>query len=125
MTLKNNIEAIIIKWAYQIDEVLSKDSAEELNVPDEYPGPMTEIKFWEAKCMNLESLYEQIKAPTTTKMASILDVTDSAYYPVFRSMYRNVVAALNEALDITLFLLPLTQLFKVCPIENDLSGNTV
>ena len=63
--------------------------------------------------MNLESLYEQIKAPTTTKMASILDVTDSAYYPVFRSMYRNVVAALNEALDITLFLLPLTQLFKV------------
>ena len=113
MTLKNNIEAIIIKWAYQIDEVLSKDSAEELNVPDEYPGPMTEIKFWEAKCMNLESLYEQIKAPTTTKMASILDVTDSAYYPVFRSMYRNVVAALNEALDITLFLLPLTKLFKV------------
>ena len=113
MTLKNNIEAIIIKWAYQIDEVLSKDSAEELNVPDEYPGPMTEIQFWEAKCMNLESLYEQIKAPTTTKMASILDVTDSAYYPVFRSMYRNVVAALNEALDITLFLLPLTKLFKV------------
>ena len=37
----------------------------------------------------------------------------SAYYPVFRSMYRNVVAALNEALDITLFLLPLTKLFKV------------
>merc|ERR1712004_593704 len=27
-------------------------------------------------------------------------------------MYRNVVAALNEALDITLFLLPLTKLFK-------------
>ena len=33
MTLKNNIEAIIIKWAYQIDEVLSRDSDEELNVP--------------------------------------------------------------------------------------------
>ncbi len=28
MTLKNNIEGIIIKWAYQIDEVLSKDSAQ-------------------------------------------------------------------------------------------------
>ena len=33
MTLKNNIEAIIIKWAYQIDEVLSRDSDEELNIP--------------------------------------------------------------------------------------------
>ena len=38
MTLKNNIEGIIIKWAYQIDEVLSKDSAEELNEPGNYPG---------------------------------------------------------------------------------------
>ena len=35
----------------------------------------------------------------------------SAYYPVFRSMFRNVVAALNEALDITLFLMPLAKLF--------------
>ena len=84
MTLKNNIEGIIIKWAYQIDEVLSKDSAEELNVPGNYPGPMTEIKFWAAKCMNLESLFEQMKADTTKKMASILDITDSAYYPCFR-----------------------------------------
>ncbi len=113
MTLKNNIEAIIIKWAYQIDEVLSKDSDEELNVPDEFPGPMVEVQFWKAKCMNLESLYEQIKAPTTRKMASILALTDSAYYPVFKSMFRNVVAALNEALDITLFLTPLSNHFEV------------
>ncbi len=32
---------------------------------------------------------------------------NSAYYPVFRSMLRNVVAALNEAQDITLYLKPL------------------
>ena len=57
-------------------QVLSKDSAEELNIPNSYPGPMTEVRFWEAKCMNLESLFEQMKAPTTRKMASILDVTD-------------------------------------------------
>ncbi len=76
MTLKNNIEGIIIKWAYQCEEVLSKDSAELLNAPGKYPGPMTEIKFWEAKCMNLESLYEQMKAATTKNMASILEHTD-------------------------------------------------
>jgi len=55
---------------------LSKDSAEELNDPELNPGPMTEIVFWEAKCMNLESLFEQMKAVTTKKMASILDATD-------------------------------------------------
>ena len=59
-----------------LSQVLSKDSAEELNIPNSYPGPMTEVRFWEAKCMNLESLFEQMKAPTTRKMASILDVTD-------------------------------------------------
>lgn len=57
-------------------KVLSKDSAEELNDLNLNPGPMTEILFWEAKCMNLESLFEQMKAVTTKKMASILDATD-------------------------------------------------
>ena len=60
--LKNNIEGIILKWSYQVwlvyffsfdffiqtDEVLGKDSAEELNKGNN-PGPMTEIKFWDAK----------------------------------------------------------------------------
>ena len=118
MTLKNNIEGIIIKWAYQIDEVLRKNSAEELNETSNNPGPMTEIRFWEAKCTNLESLFEQMKADTTKKMASILDVTDSAYYPAFRAMFRNVVAALNEAQDITLFLKPLAVHFEVRSFMN-------
>ena len=63
--------------------------------------------------MNLESLFEQMKADTTKKMASILEITDSAYKPVFRSMFRNVVAALNEAQDITMFLKPLGVHFEV------------
>ena len=45
---------------------------------------MVEIRFWEAKCMNLESLFDQMKDDITRKMASILNVTDSAYYPCFR-----------------------------------------
>ena len=85
----------------QIDEVLSKDSAEELDKGNN-PGPMTEIQFWKAKCENLESLYDQVyhdskslpnkfdncvlqmKENTTKKMASILNITNSAYYPSFK-----------------------------------------
>ena len=110
MLLKNNIEGIILKWAHQTDEVLSKDSAAELEGTN-MPGPMTEIKFWDAKCINLESLFEQMKTNTTKNMASILNVTDSAYYPCFRSMFRNVVASLNESLDICLHLKPLRDHF--------------
>ena len=47
------------------------------------------------------------------QMASILNVTDSAYYPCFKGMFKAVVAALNEALDITLHLMPLTGLFNM------------
>ena len=85
--------------------MLSKESEQDLLEGDN-PGPMTEIHFWEAKsvvlnaeydeklttvinttiprCRNLESLFEQMKAATTIHMASILNVTDSAYYPCFR-----------------------------------------
>ena len=63
--LKNAIEGIIIKWAYQVDEVLSKDSSEEIAF-DKNPGPMSEINFWEAKCINLESLFEQVSSGVWT-----------------------------------------------------------
>ena len=45
--------------AWQVDEVLSKDSAEELEEGNN-PGPMTEIQFWDSKRINLESLFEQV-----------------------------------------------------------------
>ena len=63
--------------------MLSKDSAQVLEDGDN-PGPLEEIQFWESKRINLESLFEQMKAKTTRHMASILNVTDSAYYPCFK-----------------------------------------
>ena len=83
MMTKNAIEGIILKWAHQVEEVLAKDSAKVLEDGDN-PGPLEEIQFWESKRINLESLFEQMKAKTTRHMASILNVTDSAYYPCFK-----------------------------------------
>ena len=60
--IRNLIEVpvgLIFNFTFQTEEVLIKDSAEELN-EGRNPGPMTEICFWEAKCMNLESLFEQV-----------------------------------------------------------------
>ena len=73
MMLKNTIEGIILKWAHQVEEVLGKDSSQVLEDGDN-PGPLEEIKFWDSKKINLESLFEQMKAPTTRKMASILNI---------------------------------------------------
>ena len=54
-----------------------------------------------------------MQSNTTIKMASILYLTDSAYYPAFKSMYGNVVAAMKEAQDITTHLKPLASHFEV------------
>ena len=67
----------------KVEEVLAKDSTKVLEDGDN-PGPLEEIQFWESKRVNLESLFEQMKAKTTRHMASILNVTDSAYYPCFK-----------------------------------------
>lgn len=40
-----------------------------------------------------------------------LQHTDSAYFPCFKSMFKNVVTALAEARDITLYLSPLMKHF--------------
>ena len=55
----------------------------------------------------------QMHSNIAIKMASILYLTDSAYYPAFKSMYRNVVAAMKEAQDITTHLKPLAAHFEV------------
>ena len=55
----------------QIDEVLTKDSAEEIEKGNN-PGPMTEIQFWKAKCENLESLYDQVKLLSYPQMNVIM-----------------------------------------------------
>ena len=104
-------------FSLQTDEVLSKDSSEELAMGS-HPGPMTEVNFWQEKCDNLISLYEQMEGDVTQKMASILKSTDSAYYPSFRNMFSKVVSALIEAMDITLYLKPLAEHFEVLNIVN-------
>lgn len=45
-------------------------------------------------------------------MAIILEKTDSAYFPCFRTLFDNVVSSLAEAKDISLYLMPLGKCFK-------------
>ena len=104
----------VTELSSQTDEVLSKDSGEELQAGG-HPGPLTEVNFWQEKYDNLVSLYEQMEGEVTQKMASILNSTDSAYFPSFKKMFDKVVSALIEAMDITLYLKPLSEHFEVLP----------
>lgn len=56
-----------------------------------YPGPMVEIDFWSAKAANLKSIYEQLTSEKIQKIATILENSQSTYYPAFKSIFDSVV----------------------------------
>lgn len=75
------------------------------------PTPNSEINFWNNRLKNLTYIYEQLRHERIKSMAIILEHTDSAYFPCFKTMFKNVVTALAESRDITLYLSPLMKHF--------------
>ncbi|KAK6645275.1 hypothetical protein RUM43_001551 [Polyplax serrata] len=67
------------------------------------------INFWNSRLRNLEYIYDQLRDERVRKMAVILEKTDSAYFPCFKTLFLNIVAALAEAKDICLYLKPLVK----------------
>jgi dynein heavy chain, axonemal len=59
--LIHSIETVVIDWTHQIHQVLKKDSSQPL-IEGLNPGPMVEIEFWKAKCLNLENIVDQVKS---------------------------------------------------------------
>ncbi|KAF4519850.1 hypothetical protein B566_EDAN005192, partial [Ephemera danica] len=104
--LKSAIEGVVIKWATQINDVLTEDSSQAF-LGSQTPTPAVEIHFWNARLSNLENIYDQLKEEKVRKMAVILEKTDSAYFPCFKNLFRNIIGALAEARDIALHLKPL------------------
>lgn len=119
--LKSAIEAVIIKWAAQINDVLANNSSENTFDPNPTPSAgkffnkyktnrnliFLEIHFWNLRLKNLQFIYEQLRDCRVHSMAIILEKTDSAYYNCFRNLFKSVVISLAEAKDINLYLKPL------------------
>lgn len=104
--MKNSLEGIVIKWAFQIDEVL-KDSSSSLFNNNNHPTPLAEITFWDNRRKNMMNIYDQLKDPRVKKIGSILEQINSVYFTTFSATFKNVVTALHEVNDITLYLKPL------------------
>ncbi|XP_076453714.1 LOW QUALITY PROTEIN: dynein beta chain, ciliary-like [Babylonia areolata] len=110
-SLVHAIETVIIEWTHQIRDVLKRDSAQPV-LEGLNPTPHVEIKFWENKTQNLECIYEQLRDPKVRKMAELLEKTNSSYFPAFKNIFRDVVAALQESHDINMYLKPLRHHFE-------------
>uniref|UniRef100_A0A493TYR8 Dynein heavy chain tail domain-containing protein n=1 Tax=Anas platyrhynchos platyrhynchos TaxID=8840 RepID=A0A493TYR8_ANAPP len=59
------------------------------------------------RCDDLECIYSQLTTRKVRNMMEVLERIESSYFPVFKSMLMDVEAALTEARDIHLHLMPL------------------
>lgn len=88
--LKGSIEGVLIKWVTQIHEVCEDNPSNAFN-NGQNPLPTTEITFWNNRLSNLTHIYEQLRDEQIRSMALILEHSRSAYFPSFRTMFKNVV----------------------------------
>ncbi|KAM8946996.1 dynein axonemal heavy chain 9 [Pelodytes ibericus] len=114
-TIVHAIESAVIQWSHQVRGVLKKESSEPL-LQGKNPTPNTELDFWKNRYADLECIYNQLRTKKVRKMAEILERVQSSYFPAFKALFRDVVAALSEAQDINIHLKPLQRHFE--EIEN-------
>ncbi|XP_053153093.1 dynein axonemal heavy chain 9 isoform X3 [Hemicordylus capensis] len=100
------IESAVIEWTYQIQQVLKRESSE-LLLQGQDPRPKVELDFWKNRCEDLQCIYNQLNSKRILTMVELLERVQSSYFPAFRSMFRDVEAALVEAQDINMHLMPL------------------
>lgn len=54
-----------------------------------------ELAFWNNRLRNFTQIYKQLRNERIRSMALILEATDSAYFPCFSTMFKNVVTGMN------------------------------
>ncbi|XP_059610636.1 dynein beta chain, ciliary isoform X2 [Phlebotomus argentipes] len=121
--LKSAIEGVVIKWATQINDVMIENPNNAFN-GGANPSPSVELNFWNSRLKNLNYIYDQLKNERVRCMALILEHTDSAYFPCFKNLFKNVVTALAESKDITLYINPLQKHFTSIE-ESDFSESKI
>lgn len=88
--MKSAIEGVVIKWATQINDVMEENPASAFN-NNANPLPTVELNFWNNRMKNFSFIFEQLRELRVQCMAKILQQSESAYYPCFKTLFKNVV----------------------------------
>eukprot|EP01135_Chromosphaera_perkinsii_P008680 Nk52_evm13s1444 gene=Nk52_evmTU13s1444 len=120
-SLLHAVESAVIEWTHHIKDVLKSNSLQPL-VDGLQPGPLVEIDFWAAKASNLTCIYEQLRSNKVKKLARLLQVTKSSYFPAFKHIFQEVICALKEAKDINMYLSALRPHIEAIYEQDEFSG---
>lgn len=121
LDIKTAIEGVVIKWAQVCTDIL-KETSRIMFAEGQQPTPFREVEFWNARLKNLENIYDQLRDPRVKKMILYLECTKSTYLSCFKSIFKDVVAAIVEARNICLYMKPMVKHFAHFE-ENDFLDN--
>ncbi|XP_077576473.1 dynein axonemal heavy chain 11 [Stigmatopora nigra] len=96
--------------------MLKEDSSDILKTGC-HPGPRAELGFWASRKSNIQSVYQQLLSPVVQRMAEMLEIMESSYYPSIKTLIGSVFDALQEADEIDLHLQPLS--VQLSEMENE------
>lgn len=94
--LKSAIEGVVIKWATQINDVMDENPASAFN-NNVNPLPNVELNFWNNRLRNFSFIFAQLRETRVQCMAKLLQRTESAYFPCFKTLFKNVVTGTEQS----------------------------
>lgn len=101
--LQNLLEGIVIKWSCLINDIVIETS-EKLFQNGVHPMPIDEYTYWNKRLTNFENLYTQLTENNRKMVGVILEKIESVYFATFRRSFENVVTALTQARNVSIYL---------------------
>ncbi|MBN3299228.1 DYH5 protein, partial [Amia calva] len=103
------LEAELLRWARQIEQVLTE--SEQMRKEADDIGPSAELEHWKKRMATFNSLLDEIKSPHVKKVVGILQVAKSRTLKIWKQLDGNITNAANEAKDNVKYLYTLEKFF--------------
>ena len=91
------LTVVVIHWTRQIKEVLTSQEAMESS---DSSGPLEEIEFWRARCVDLSGLTTQLDQPGVLKVVNIIQKAKSSYLAPFQRLSKQIQVSGHPSLYI-------------------------
>uniref|UniRef100_A0A8C1K9Z1 Dynein, axonemal, heavy chain 5 like n=1 Tax=Cyprinus carpio TaxID=7962 RepID=A0A8C1K9Z1_CYPCA len=109
--LVESLEAVLLHWAKQIEQVLTE--SERIRKESDDIGPSAELAHWKRRMITFSSLLDEIKDPYVKMVIGILNAAKSKTLSKWRELDASITVVANEAKDNVKYLSTLDKFFEL------------
>nr|XP_015210363.1 PREDICTED: dynein heavy chain 5, axonemal-like [Lepisosteus oculatus] len=103
------LEGALLRWAKQIEQVLTE--GEQMRKEADDIGPSAELEHWKKRMATFNSLLDEIKSSCVKRVIGVLQVAKSRTLKIWKQLDGNITNAANEAKDNVKYLYTLEKFF--------------